>query len=332
MKAIAKELFANSVVARLSDLDAEQQRCVKTAILEEIDNYIIYTPEEAAEIIKEPLLMLDKFLSVKHSEGLSTNTLKLYKFNITHFISHTVKTLMEISSDDIRNYLNCKVTGGLSLAYANNIRASISSFFNWMFDYEYIDRNPMCRVKRIKYERELQPCFNEIEIDALRRAAARNPRNLALVDFMLSTGCRVSEVCSVNQNDVNFAARRLRVTGKGNKQRIVYLTDVAICTLKAYLMTRNDDNDALFVNNRVPHDRITPRSIQAALKDLGKLAHIENVHPHRFRHTCCTRLLCRGMELQNVSRILGHANVNTTMYYNNTTDDYIDGKFRQFSF
>ena len=332
MNEITKERFAECVVDRLAGFDVDQRRCVKTAVLEEIDNYIVYAPEEAAKIIKEPLLMLEKFLRIKHGEGLSDSTLSLYKFNLTHFISHTVKNLVEISADDIRSYLNCKVTDGLSLAYANSIRASISSFFNWMFDEEYIDRNPMRRVKRIKTQRELQPCFNEIEVDALRRAAAKEPRDLALVDFLLSTGCRVSEVCSVNLSDVAFSARRLRVIGKGNKQRVVYLTDVAVCTLKAYLRTRKDENEALFVSKRAPHERINPRGIQVALNNLGRIAHVENVHPHRFRHTCCTRLLCRGMELQDVSRILGHANVNTTMWYNNTSDDYIDSKFRQYSF
>ena len=332
MNNIAKELFANHVVDRLDDLDIAQKEKVKSAIFEEIDHYVIYTPEEAAEIIKEPLLMLERFLRIKKYEGLSALTLDLYKSNITNFIGTTVKKVVEITADDIRDYLNHKVADGMALSSANTIRSTLSSFFSWMLDEDYITKNPMRKVNPIKYERELQPAFNEIEVDALRRAAGSDPRNIALIDFLLSTGCRVSEVCNADIGDIGFSGKRCRVTGKGNKQRIVYLTDVAICTLKAYLRTRNDENDALFVNKRNPHDRMNPRGIQFVLNEIGKTAHVENVHPHRFRHTCCTRLLCRGMELQNVSRILGHANVNTTMLYNNTTDEYIDSKFRQYSF
>ena len=333
MNNITKDLFVNSVLKRLEPigLSVGQMECVKDAIFQEMDSYIIYTPEEAAKIIEEPLLLLDKFLKIKKGEGLSVGTIHLYKFNITHFISHTIKKVIEINPDDIRNYLNKKVDSGSSLAYANNIRSSLSSFFSWMYDEEYIIRNPICRVKKMKTDRVLQPAFNDIEVDAIRRAACSDPRDLALVDFLLSTGCRVSEVCSVNITDINFTSKKLYVLGKGNKKRIVYLTDVAVCTIKEYLKNRKDDNESLFVNKRAPHERITVRGIQVALKKIGQKAHVENVHPHRFRHTCCTRLLCRGMELQNVSKILGHANVNTTMWYNNTADEYIDIKFRQYA-
>ena len=131
---------------------------------------------------------------------------------------------------------------------------------------------------------------------------------------------------------VGKLTKKLFVVGKGNKKRIVYLTDVAVCSLKSYLKSRTDNNDSLFVTSKSPYKRMTPKSIQCMVKKIGAAAHVENVHPHRFRHTCCTRLLCRGMPIQNVSRILGHANVNTTMWYNNTSDEHVDSNFRLYSF
>lgn len=332
MNSIAKEKFADRVAERLTEFDEAQKKYVKSAILEEMQYHVVYTPEEVAEIIAEPLKMLEKFLHVKSFEGFSKGTIKLYKFNVTHFISSIIKPIGEITADDIRDYLNQKVVNGTSLSYANNIRSSLSSFFWWIFNENFIPRNPMLKVSRIKYQHEQQPAFNEIEIDRIRKAAANDPRDIALVDFLLSTGCRVSEVRNADILDVNFDKRKLNVIGKGNKSRIVYLTDVAASSLKSYLMNRKDDECALFVSNISPHKRLSVKGIQVILSSIGKNAHVENVHPHRFRHTCCTRLLCRGMPIQDVARILGHDNVNTTMLYNNTTNDYIDGKFRQYSF
>lgn len=331
MNSIAKERFADQVTERLTEFDEVQKKYVKSAIIEEMQHYVVYTPEEAAEIITEPLKMLEKFLKVKNFEGLSKGTIKLYKFQITHFVGSVIKHIDEVTADDVRDYLNKKVNEGASLQYVNNIRASLASFFWWIFNEDMIPKNPMFKVHRIKCERELQPAFNEIEIDRIRNVASKNPRDIALVDFLLSTGCRVSEVCDANIEDISFDKKKLRVIGKGSKKRIVYLTDVAACSIKAYLTHRKDDNDALFVNAKT-HKRLTPRGAQVILSNIGKEAHVEDVHPHRFRHACCTRLLGRGMPIQDVARILGHSNVNTTMVYNNTSDDYIDSKFRQYSF
>lgn len=331
MNSIAKERFADQVAERLTEFDEAQKKYVKSVIIEEMQHYVVYTPEEAAEIITEPLKMLEKFLRVKNFEGLSKGTIKLYKFQITHFVGSVIKPIDEVTADDIRDYLNKKVNEGASLQYANNIRASLASFFWWIFNEDLIPKNPMFKVHRIKCERELQPAFNEIEIDRIRKVASNNPRDIALVDFLLSTGCRVSEACDANIEDISFEKKKLRVVGKGNKKRIVYLTDVSACSIKAYLAHRKDDNNALFVSAK-RHTRLTPRGTQIILSNIGKEAHVEDVHPHRFRHACCTRLLGRGMPIQDVARILGHSNVNTTMVYNNTSDDYIDSKFRQYSF
>ena len=332
MNTNAKELFAERVINRLSDFSAYQRNCVKNAILEEMTDFVVYTPEEVAEIIKEPLTMLDRFLKAKLMEGCSKNTTKLYKFNITRFIGCTIKPIDEITADDVRNYLNRRVTEGASLVYANNIRDSLSSFFLWIFNEDYITKNPMFKIRRIKCDRGLQPAFSEVEIDAIRRVSNNNPRDIAIVDFLLSTGCRVSEMCNTNITDINFEKKRLNVIGKGNKRRTVYLTDVAVSTLKAYLRTRKDDNAALFVTRKKPNSRISSDGIQALLRKIGAAAHVENVHPHRFRHACCTRLLNRGMSIQDVAKILGHSNVNTTMCYNNTNDEFIENRFHQFSY
>ena len=323
-----KERFAERVIDRLDGISDEQKGLVKTAILDEIQNYVVYSPEEAAEIILEPLKILDRYLKIRFQNGLAKGTISHYKYIVTNFICSIAKQIDDITTDDIRGYLNKKVTDGLSLQYVDNIRASLSAFFVWIFDEEYINRNPMKKIPPIKLYDELKPAFSSIEIDAIRRAVSGNLRDRAMVDFLLSTGCRVSELCNADISDISFEKKKMFVVGKGNKKRIVYLTDVSVCSLKAYLGRRTDDNPALFVTSKRPFRRMTPSGIRRILHAIEKDAHVEDVHPHRFRHTCCTSLLCRGMSLQDVSKILGHANVGTTMRYNNTPDEYIDNKFR----
>lgn len=326
-----KDRFVESVTKKLP-FDDEQKKTVSDILNKELDNYVIHSTEEANHILKEPLEMLDYYKKIRIAEGAAKSTMKQYTYVLNCFFKCIPKKLSDINSTDIRDFLNAFITDGGSISYVNTIRSYLSAFFDWLYNDEYIDKNPMRKVGRIKVNKNLKPSFNEIEVDTLRRVASSNIRDLALIDFLLSTGCRVAEVQNANISDVNFSGKKLHVVGKGNKKRIVYLTDVATASLTRYLQSRKDKNEALFVSDRSPHDRLSIEGIQALLRRVGKTAHINNVHPHRFRHTCCTRLLCRGMSLQDVARILGHEDVNTTMLYNNTSDEYIDNRFRRFSF
>ena len=128
-----------------------------------------------------------------------------------------------------------------------------------------------------------------------------------------STGCRISEICRANRTDLDLSKGECLVHGKGNKERIVYLNETAVMLVSRYLESRNDSSQALFIGKRT--ERMTPGGIRALLKKLEKQAGITNVHPQRFRRTLATHLIDHGMPIQEVSRLLGHENINTTMTY-----------------
>ena len=191
-------------------------------------------------------------------------------------------------------------------------RRCYSSFFSWLSAEGLIGRNPCAAIKQIKYRKEVKKPYSAAEMEKLRRACG-NKRDLALLDFLYCTGCRVSEVARLNIDDIDFENMECTVLGKGNKERTVYLSEVAAMNLGEYLASREDGNEALFTGKGT--ERLGKNGIEVLLKRLGKKAGVINVHPHRYRRTLATNLLDRGMNIQDVAVILGHADLKTTQVY-----------------
>ncbi len=192
------------------------------------------------------------------------------------------------------------------------MRRCYSSFFSWLAAEGLIGRNPCAALAQIKYRKQVKKPYSATELEKLRKACG-NARDLALVDFLYSTGCRVSEVSKLDITDVDFEKMECTVIGKGNKERVVYLSDVAGMHLQEYLESRGDTSNALFAGKG--SQRLGKNGIEAVLKRLGRTAKVENVHPHRYHRTLATNLLDRGMNIQDVAAILGHADLKTTQIY-----------------
>lgn len=257
--------------------------------------------------------ILKKFITTKKIEGIADSTLRRYYDVNWRLIQFLQKPLNEITTYDLRYYLAAKrQEGKVSNRTLDGMRRCWSSFFGWMFAEGFIHGNPCLSLKQIKYKKTVKKPFSAIEMEKIRKVC-KNSRDLALVDFMYSTGCRVSEIANLNIDDVDFEKRECIVTGKGNKERIVYLSEIATMNLCEYLKGRNDFSDALFVGRC--GKRIGKNGIEAMLKRLGKKACVENAHPHRYRRTLATNLLDRGMNIQDVAVILGHADLKTTQIY-----------------
>lgn len=175
-----------------------------------------------------------------------------------------------------------------------------------------INHNPCAALAQIKYRKTVKKPYSAVELERIRKAC-ESIRDLALVDFLYSTGCRVSEAARMNVEDVDFDRLECRVLGKGNKERIVYLSPVAAMHLKEYLDNRKDSEECLFEGRK--GRRITKNGIEALIRRLGMSANVDNAHPHRFRRTLATNLLDRGMNIQDVAQILGHADLKTTQVY-----------------
>lgn len=229
---------------------------------------------------------------------------------------HTLcRPLYEITTYDLRYYLaDYKRQRNVSNRTLDGMRRCLSSFFNWLSAEGWIGRNPCAALAQIKYTKVVKKPYSAPEMERLKQACT-SLRDLALIEFLYASGCRVSEVVRLNRSDINFLTNDAVVLGKGNKERKIYLTPVAMMHLTDYLNSRTDSNPCLFASLKAPYGRLSKAGIETALKVIGKRAGVDNVHPHRYRRTLATNLLDRGANIQDVAAILGHADLKTTQIY-----------------
>ena len=260
--------------------------------------------------------MLNKYLATKRVEGTEESTLKRYREQALHLLRYIGKPLDKITTDDIRFYLSVKrQRDKVQNVTLDGMRRCYSSFFGWLVAEGIIDRNPCATLAQIKSPKTIKKPYSAVEMEKIRQvcSSTRNlSRNLALVDFLYRTGCRVSEVVHLDISDIDFDKRECIVLGKGSKERKVYLTEVAAMHLREYLNGRTDTCEALFVGRG---RRLGKNGMESAIRTLGKRAGGSKAHPHRYRRTLATNLADRGMTLQDVAAILGHADLKTTQVY-----------------
>ena len=224
--------------------------------------------------------------------------------------------LIEQNDNDVKAYLyNFQKTRNVSNRTLDSVRSILSSFFSWASAEGYLEKNIMISVKPIKYRRKQRGSLDDYELEKLR-SACETIRDEALVEFLYSTGCRVSELVNVNKEDVNIKDGEVTLIGKGDKERKSYLTAHASLALQEYLKSRDDDNNALFVSKVKPHNRLKKGAIEKIIGELGVKAGIDKkVYPHLIRHTTATMGLQHGMDVTEIQKMLGHANIETTMIY-----------------
>lgn len=272
-------------------------------------------------------IMLKKFVVTKCVEGLSENTIRRYVDENKKLIDFLNKPLNEITTFDIRVYLVNRRKNGVSNRTLDGMRRCYSSFFGWLHREELIDKNPCLGLAQIKYKKQVKKPFTAVDLEKIRMCC-KNKRDLALVSFLYSTGCRVSEVSKLNVSDVDFETQECIVVGKGNKERTVYLSDVATMHLQEYLSERKDFSEALFVGKGT--ERLGKNGIETLLKRIEKEIDVEDIHPHRFRRTLATNLLDRGMNIQDVAEILGHSDLKTTQIYCYISKDKVKNSYKKY--
>jgi len=232
---------------------------------------------------------LDMFLTAKHLEGCSDKTIRYYRCNIEKMLETIDIPVVKITTEMLRKYLveyqsinNCgKVT-------IDNIRRSLSTFFSGLEEEDYIIKSPMKRIHKVK---------------------------TAMIDFLLSTGIRVGKLVRLNIDDIDFSERECVVYGKGDKERKAYFDAKTKIHLMNYIESRTDNNSALFVSLKKPHNRLTESGVELRLREMGKKLGVEKVHPHKFRRTMATRAIEKGMPIEQVQKILGHEQIDTTLRY-----------------
>lgn len=310
------ELIDKVLVAMSDSLDEVNIGRLKTTLYIVFNDYDISKKCTDLQTINESTLeYLKMFLIRKKAEGRSKKTLSHYGSQIKKLLIELNKPIDEINENDLFCYLiKYQMERGSSNRYIDNKRLIFSSFFTWLHNKGYISNNPAVGLDKIKYEYRIKKPFSDEELELIR-TNCKDAREKALVDFLYSTGVRISELSSLNKCDVNFREREAIVFGKGGKERKVYITPVACMNLQKYLNERQDDNEALFVGTRKPYVRLTKSGAEKIIRDLGKRAGVDNAHPHRFRRTMATNAIKKGMPIEEVQALLGHAKIETTMIY-----------------
>lgn len=312
-----KEKLMDEVLQAMTDkLSERQKEQLAVAMRECLQKYQlseVVLPNE--DILANNSRLLAMFLSSKRIEGCSEKTVVYYQETIQRFFIQVRKEITQIDTDDLRLYLSTyQQERQVSRVTIDNIRRILSSFFAWLEDEDYVVKSPVRRIHRIKTAKIIKEAFTDETIEVLRDTCSE-VRNLAMVELLASSGMRVGELVKLNRTDINFNERSCIVFGKGSSEREVYFDARTKLHLQQYLETRTDENPALFVSLRAPYKRLEIGGVEFLLRKLGRLALIENVHPHRFRRTLATRAIDKGMPIEQVQRLLGHKKIDTTMCY-----------------
>lgn len=272
--------------------------------------------------------LLKRYVACLRVDGKSEKTIYQYQRTIQRFSSFINKSFTEVGIYDVRMFLGFEQERGISNRSAENLRANLSAFFQWLTADDIINKNPIANLKSIKYVDEIKKPFSDVEIDKIR-SSAKSFKERALIEFLLATGVRVSELSSMKVNDVNLLDYSVHVkNGKGGKERMTYITPVAASHLEKYLSSRKNNGEALFYNQK--GGVLCPGGIRHILRELSKRSGVKGIHPHRFRRSFATSAVRKGLEIQEVQRLLGHSNINTTMQYVCTDDEAIKASYKRY--
>lgn len=259
--------------------------------------------------------LLNMFISSKRVEGCSNKTLRYYETSLLRLFKEINTHVTHIRTDDLRNYLSdYQEKTDCSKSNIDNIRRIMSSFFTWLEDESYIIKSPVRRIHKIRSTQTVKETYTDESLETMRDQCGCI-RDLAMIDMLASTGMRVGELVRLNIKDIDFENRECVVFGKGSKERPVYFDARTKIHLKNYLASRTDDNPALFVSLLSPHNRLEISGVEVRLRKLGRRLGITKVHPHKFRRTLATRAIDKGMPIEQVQQLLGHAKIDTTMHY-----------------
>ena len=260
---------------------------------------------------------IQQYIVIKKIEGRSDKSLYLYNLVLTNFFETVHKTNEQVTANDIRLYLfQYQKEHDISNRTLDCRRIIICTYFTWLASEGYIQKDPTINVNSIKFEKKHKKPMSQLDLEKIRLACETN-REKAIVELLYSTGCRVSELEHLNISDVNFEAKEVMLFGKGNKHRVSYLNAKAEVSLKNYLKERTDNNEALFVQSKKPYNRLKKSGIELIIKNIVNRTNGLSVHitPHVFRHTTASVSLERGMNVVEVSKLLGHSKIETTMEY-----------------
>lgn len=325
-----KEQFLETISRSLiKDFKNKEVKKIIATITIALDKYNM--TESCTDLVEVGLsddMLLRNYAGTLLTEGKSKRTVEEYVRLLKKFRERVNKCYTDIDVFDIRLYLAYRQQE-VSMGRCETERSYLSAFYHWLSIEEIIDKDPMVKIKPIKAPHTVKEAFSDIEIDALR-SACETLRQRAILETLLSTGARVSELCAMNIADIDFNSKEVIIReGKGGKQRKTYLNDVCAVHLLNYLNSRTDAEESLIISRL--EKRQSKIAIERELHRLGVRAGVTNVHPHRCRRTFATNLARRGMNVQTIQRLMGHSNINTTMRYIAISDEQFKIEYMKFA-
>lgn len=307
------------------EIDLQKQLEVKHIIDETLYDYDVQTKctDIVASDIEEKAAL---YLACKKLEGLSPKTLNNYKLFLMKLNKYFTKPVSTISTMDLRMFL-ALMGKGKQPSTVNGYITYLKNFFGWLQNEEYILKNPATKLKQTKVPKIILQGYKPENLEKLREACVTEKQK-SLFELLESTACRISEIDNIKIEDINWQEQSILVTGKGNKQRIVYFSTRAKLHMKAYIADRKEGY--LFISDHAPHQHIKVRALQLILANIKKRAGVtERVHCHKFRRTQATYLLNSGMTIQGVQKILGHTSPDTTQRYAQLSQENLKNEYKR---
>lgn len=327
-----KEKLILEIRTAMTEIVSQQQmELLNIVLMRSLDNLCITEIDTEIKCSKtNNNKILSFFISSKKVEGCSDKTLKYYINTIEKMLQKLNKSVIDISTNDLRTYLSDhQESKKSSRVTIDNMRRIFSSYFSWLEDEDYILKSPVRRIHKVKTGRLVKDTLSDEQLEILRDTCDEI-RDLAMIELLTSTGMRVGELVKINRTDVDFYERQIVVFGKGNSEREVYFDARTKIHLRKYLEMRTDNNKALFVSLSKPNSRLSIGGVEMRLRTLGKKAQIDKVHPHKFRRTLATMAIDKGMPIEQVQKLLGHVKIDTTMHYAMVNQTNVKNSHRKF--
>lgn len=322
------QIITEVIQEMLPTLNNQQVEKLLRVLEQTLYKFKIEKDASCDEFIEENLLLV--FISAKRVEGCSDKSLRYYESTIVNMLKVVKKPVKHITTNDLRVYLDqYQQNSKASKITLDNIRRILSSFFSWLEDEDYIIKSPVRRIHKVKSGKTIKETYSDETLEIMRDNCD-GARDLAIIDFLASTGIRVGELVKLNKMDVDFINRECIVSGKGEKERKVYFDARTKIHLQNYLKKREDDNPALFVSLLKPYNRLQISGVEIRMRELGRKLDIAKVHPHKFRRTMATMAIDKGMPIEQVQQLLGHQSVDTTLQYAMVNQNNVKISHRKF--